>query len=429
MSNLEYSDLSVLLTKKLNKKDKKDNGIFFTPPSTVNTSLKLLQKYIPNIKNIKNILEPSCGSCEYLNAIKKVFINCNITGIEFNDTIYESIKELSKDNIKILNQDFLKFSNQIKYDLIIGNPPFYVLTKKNINKIYHPYFNGRANIYILFIIKSLLLLNKNGILSFILPRNFLNCSYYNETREYINKNFTILNIINFDDKYIETKQKTVLLLVQNKPPINNNKFVLIKNNLTIFNIESNILKIKEYFNNSKSLFELGFEVIVGNIVWNQCCSENIKKKIKKKKDNKIIEQIVYYEQLLTNDSSKTRLIYNGDIKNNTLQLIKYKNKKKLNYIEKDGLTEPLLVLNRGYGKGTYKFNYCLIDIEKPYLIENHLICIKSINKLNKKDLINKYKKIINSFENNKTVEFIKLYFTNNAINTTELNYILPIYDI
>ena len=98
-------------------------------------------------------------------------------------------------------------------------------------------------------------------------------------------------------------------------------------------------------------------------------------------------------------------------------------------IEKDGLTEPLLVLNRGYGKGTYKFNYCLIDIEKPYLIENHLICIKSINKLNKKDLINKYKKIINSFENNKTVEFIKLYFTNNAINTTELNYILPIYDI
>jgi hypothetical protein len=34
-----------------------------------------------------------------------------------------------------------------------------------------------------------------------------------------------------------------------------------------------------------------------------------------------------------------------------------------------------------------------------------------------------------SLENEKTIQFIKLYFGNNAINTTELNHILPIYDI
>jgi hypothetical protein len=38
-----------------------------------------------------------------------------------------------------------------------------------------------------------------------------------------------------------------------------------------------------------------------------------------------------------------------------------------------------------------------------------------------------YKKIMSSFENEKTKEFIKLYFGNSAVNTTELNYILPIY--
>ena len=47
----------------------------------------------------------------------------------------------------------------------------------------------------------------------------------------------------------------------------------------------------------------------------------------------------------------------------------------------------------------------------------------------KEDLIALYKKIIESFKNKKTLEFIKLYFGNNAINTVELCKILPIYDI
>ena len=40
----------------------------------------------------------------------------------------------------------------------------------------------------------------------------------------------------------------------------------------------------------------------------------------------------------------------------------------------------------------------------------------------------KFKKILESFTKDKTTKFIELYFGNNAINTTELNYILPIYD-
>ena len=43
------------------------------------------------------------------------------------------------------------------------------------------------------------------------------------------------------------------------------------------------------------------------------------------------------------------------------------------------------------------------------------------------ELIKKYKKIINSFENKKTNEFIDIYFSNNSINTNELANLLPIY--
>jgi hypothetical protein len=56
-----------------------------------------------------------------------------------------------------------------------------------------------------------------------------------------------------------------------------------------------------------------------------------------------------------------------------------------------------------------------------------LICIRP--KVNDENdiLIEKYKQIIKSLENEKTLEFIELYFGNNAINTTELNHVLPIY--
>lgn len=130
--------------------------------------------------------------------------------------------------------------------------------------------------------------------------------------------------------------------------------------------------------------------------------------------------------ILTNDNNKTRLIYSSDIINNNLSIKKYNNKLKKNYIKLKGNTEPLLVINRGYGKGKYNFNYCIIDINKEYLIENHLICIKynNKNKISKNKLIKLYNKLIKSLNDDKTKKFINLYFSNNAINTTEPTFIL-----
>ena len=55
------------------------------------------------------------------------------------------------------------------------------------------------------------------------------------------------------------------------------------------------------------------------------------------------------------------------------------------------------------------------------------MCIKHTTEKDKKKLIELYNEIIKSFNNSKTNEFIELYFGNNAINTTELQHILPIF--
>ena len=402
----KYSTLSYNLTKKINKLEKKNNGIYFTPPETIYNNIEYLKPYI---KNIVDVLEPSCGSCEYIKALNNEYSNLKITGLELNKTIYESIKHFNENNITIINNDFLKYKLDKKYDLVITNPPYYVLAKKDVDKIYYNYFDGRPNIFILFVIKSLNLLNLNGILSFVLPKNFLNCLYYDKTRKFIIENYTILNIIECNDKYIETQQDTIIILIQNKKDHdnNNNIFTINISDYTIFGTKNNILKLKELYTNTKTLYDLDFNVNVGNIVWNQC------------------------KNILTHNEDKTLLVYSSNINNNTLIVKEYSNKEKKNYIDKKGFTDPLLVINRGYGVGSYNFNYCIINenSNKEYLIENHLICIKYKKEISSNNLIKLYKQIIKSFENKKTIEFIKIYFGNNAINTTELCKILPIYDL
>ena len=399
---MEFSDLSKEITKNISKNEKKKNGIYFTPPSTIHKSLQFLKPYL---QNISTVLEPSCGSCEYIQAFHNFNNNLHITGIEFNNNIYNKIKHYSKENIQIINEDFLNYKFTSNFDLIIGNPPYYVMKKKDVSSYYYEYFQGRPNIFILFIIKSLQLLNDNGILSFVLPKSFTNCSYYNKTRIYIHKHFQILNIIDCSqDKYLETQQDTILFIVQKKNKIKNKKFTITIGCNKILTYKSDIVKLKILCMKSKSLNDLGFTVSVGTVVWNQV------------KDK------------LTDDDSKTRLIYSSDLLDGKIIKKTYKNEQKKNNIDKDGINDIMLVVNRGYGIGKYNFNYCLIDVDYDYLIENHLICIKYKKTDTRERLKELFESIMESLNNKKTKKFIDTYFGNSAINTTELNHILPIYN-
>jgi 5-hydroxyisourate hydrolase-like protein (transthyretin family) len=183
----------------------------------------------------------------------------------------------------------------------------------------------------------------------------------------------------------------------------NDKFLINNSHYTIFNTIVNVKKINKIIENSHTLSSLNFNATIGTVVWNQV------------------------KHLLTNDNTKSLLIYSSNIEKNTLIEKTYKNISKKTHINKDGVVDICLLLNRGYGTGDYKFNYHILETDKQYLVENHLIIIKYAYNIEKNEHKKKLTKITESFDNNKTKEFVKLYFGNNAINCAELVYCLPIF--
>ena len=131
-------------------------GQIFTPKNIVQEMISLIQ-------NKNKILEPSCGNGAFLNELPQEAI-----GIEID-------KDIAPKKAKIM--DFFDWSEKV--DTIIGNPP-YVKYQDILNSTKEKLpnkFDNRTNLYVFFIDRCIDLLNQNGELIFIVPRDFIKATY------------------------------------------------------------------------------------------------------------------------------------------------------------------------------------------------------------------------------------------------------------
>lgn len=203
------------LTKTLKPEHLKKNGITFTPIETIEYMYSLLEKENINFLNIK-ILEPSIGSGNFFlylinNLLEKEIINnenlyyflnnlygydiekqflelfernlINLINSFLKNTNEEKIKNIIKNNFK--NKSFLEDEIEIKFDLIIGNPP-YVRTHNltndlklflSKNKDTKEIYTGNSDLSLYFIHKSNKLLSETGISLFITTNKFKTAKY------------------------------------------------------------------------------------------------------------------------------------------------------------------------------------------------------------------------------------------------------------
>ena len=126
-------------------------GQYFTEDEYLQNTVIGLISNIPS-----KILEPSIGRGDLVMRVQKRFKNVPVDMYELDNEIV-MLEGIKKE--EIVYGDFMIQNIDVKYDTIIGNPP-YVKTKT-------------GNLYIDFIDKCYHLLENNGELIFIVPSDFL----------------------------------------------------------------------------------------------------------------------------------------------------------------------------------------------------------------------------------------------------------------
>ena len=239
----------------------KDNGVYYTPNDVTeyiiaNTLFNYVDDNYNKTKNYDDInkclgklsksdaekilfnnkiLDPTCGSGEFLLSMIKIKINIlkknklyndenllNLVSTVFGNDIDDESTDIAKirlffylipkikeeDNyVKLVNTlnnnftnyDFVCNSSKIKnkFDIVIGNPPYVEygkFPKKSLLK------NKYGNIYADVIKNSLNLLNEGGTLGFIIPLSYIATSRMNGIRQYVIDNCVKELVLSFADR-------------------------------------------------------------------------------------------------------------------------------------------------------------------------------------------------------------------------------------
>lgn len=403
-------DLSIKYTTETNKDYLKQYGQFFT------LSDEILNKLIEDIPYNADVLEPSCGTGIIILECIKNFKNFSLDAIEIDKNIYTKTKKIfsSIDNIHFINNDFLKHDfGKKKYDLIIGNPPYFEITKENrvlITEEFKEIVSGRINIYSLFIYKCIKLLKPNGKLVFIIPKTILSGKYFSKLRTFIHQNCNIIDIIKFDNNKLFKKvlQSVIILKLELASPIRQDYILTIENELYfVKDITQLSLNV-----DTTTITKLNCIVKTGNIVWNQ---------YKESLSNILLDDV---------DNKTLQLLYSSNIKNNNLILENQVDdkviKKQYMIVNEQNkhliITGPYILINRIIGIDPPKLNIYFQrnnGDESQCFIENHVNFIKgSIDNLTK---------IYKSLKDPRTIQFIKELIGNTQLSQYELENIIPIF--
>ena len=205
----------------------------FTPNDVAIYMLNSIEAVLGHGLTFDNrILEPSAGKGVFvLSIIRRMYENSeaidwndkkmtlSITAFEINmelvnqlhHSIYKLLLELGCNEIRaqelvetwIHAKDFLSWSSNEKFDVVVGNPPYIrydTIGKEKTDALQKQFFTfrGRCDLYVPFIEKALLSLSPQGVLCYICSNRFTKSEYGKELRKFISKYFHVTLYLNLE---------------------------------------------------------------------------------------------------------------------------------------------------------------------------------------------------------------------------------------
>lgn len=341
----EFEKVTIDYLKEADISYRKEKGQYFTPK----TIRQELLAHLPNDIKSPRILDPACGTGEFLLSAEKSFDNPQLYGWDIDVNVVSIARKLVPE-AEIKQTDALKEKLIESFDFVIGNPPYYEFTPtKEVKEKYGDIMGGRANIFGLFIKIGLSLLKEGGYLAYVLPPSMNNGAYFSNLRKLIvdNSNIEYLKILDNVNLFHSAQQMVMLLIL--KKGKNKGDYLFKHNGILIFS--EKVEYLKNEFKGKTTLHDLGYSVKTGRLVWNQ---------------NK---------ELLTNDPTKgIPLVWARNIKDGKIQLdYEKKYEKKPQYVKiRNFDVGPAIIVNRITGAAkSAKLKAAIIEEDRQFIAENH----------------------------------------------------------
>lgn len=241
-------------------------GQFFTPHELCKTLVDCLKP-----KSNDMVADLTCGTGNIFNHLHEG----NCYGCELDKKAYTVAKYLYPDS-NIENQNIIYYNPHIKFDYIIGNPPFNLTLYRDNKSFESQYF---------YMVKASELLKNGGIIGIIVSDNFLKDDYLNNSKlSYINCHFNFIGQIKLDSKTfknvgVENFNTKIVFFQKHENPTKqyNNDYIDFVSSDSFYN--EFIYPLLTYKNKNKLIqIDKEFEYNVNKFLYNIKISKNTKDK-------------------------------------------------------------------------------------------------------------------------------------------------------
>jgi len=222
----EYNLASALYESSLSIQKRKCEGIFYTDFQLAYLILEELS-FSPD----KIVLDPCCGTGVFLHAAKekgyKYLYGIDIDGdaLMISKKFTQNAKLIQMDSIFSPLKKIAESTKIDKFDYIIGNPP-YANASMVSDSLYSSFGSlpktlANKNLFTLALERGISLLSENGVLSYIIPKNFLYVAVYKRLRKFILEHKSIISITDIGSYFKNVRGEQIVLTIKNSTPINN----------------------------------------------------------------------------------------------------------------------------------------------------------------------------------------------------------------
>lgn len=247
-------------TKTINPKQDENLGQVFTSTILAKFMIGLLKD---TLKQNSSILDPCIGPNTFFKAMSENFSNCNLKGIEIDiNLITEEIKKFYESpNRTLINGSFFDLPFGEMFDLIIQNPPYVrqelladgANSKENIRYNVSSILStipSQSNLYIYFLLKSILHLKDGGVMVAVIYDSWLYSSFGKFLKESFLKLGHLDSIYHFKKSAFDDVEigATVIKFVKDKNHKKSISYYPLNdlNDLRTYNgLNANCLKLKQ----------------------------------------------------------------------------------------------------------------------------------------------------------------------------------------